>query len=548
MQGINLTDQRTGPDWRLPAGKRKSKTALNDGGTPSLHGIVIKIILLGVLDAAMLFAVMVLIGNQDYLFAGVVTLVTILVNWVYLKRGSLPAKYLVPGLLFLMVFQVYVVGYSAYIAFTNYGTMHNSDKADAINALLLNSQTRIAEAEVYPLTVVTDPAGELNFLVTFADEQGNPEVKVGGDQEVFVEAQNPQFNSMGKGVSADGYTELKFTDVVARQDEVIKFRVYVSDAPDSYFIMTPDASQAVTFGPRLDYDEANDTMTRVEDGKVFFDAGEGIYQSADGEELAPGWRVVVGFDNFTRAVTEPGIREPLIRVTLWTFAFAIISVLSTFALGLGLAILFNDSKLRGQRWYRVAMVLPYAFPAFLSAFVWRALMNKDFGFINQVLLGGAEVPWLTDEFLAKVAILMVNLWLGFPYMFLITTGALQSIPEELMESARIDGASPLQQLRLIKLPLLLVSVAPLLITSFAFNFNNFSLIYLLTGGGPKDFDASINVGHSDILISMVYKIAFSTGEGRDFGLASAFSILIFFVVGTISYLSFRRTKTLEDVN
>jgi arabinogalactan oligomer/maltooligosaccharide transport system permease protein len=150
--------------------------------------------------------------------------------------------------------------------------------------------------------------------------------------------------------------------------------------------------------------------------------------------------------------------------------------------------------------------------------------------------------------LVKVSILLVNLWLGFPYMFLITTGALQSIPSDLMESARIDGATPWQQLRLIKLPLLLVSVAPLLITSFAFNFNNFSLIYLLSGGGPKDFDASINVGHSDILISMVYKIAFSTGEGRDFGLASAFSILIFFIVGTISYFSFRRTKTLEDVN
>ena len=543
-----MSEQKLGLDFRLPQGRKKSNKHLNDGGTPSVFGIVVKIILLGILDAAMLFAVMVLIGNEDYLFAGVVTFITIIVNWVFLKRGSLPAKYLLPGLLFMLVFQVYVVGYSAYIAFTNYGTMHNSDKADAVNALLLNGQTRIAEADVYPLTVVVDEANELNFLVTFTDNNGNVEVKVGGDGEVFEAVANPQFNSQGKAVSADGYTELKFAQVVERQEEVVTKKVYLSSDPDSYFIMTADAAQAVTFGPRLDYDEANDTMTRVEDGKVFFDIGAGIYTAQDGEELAPGWRVVVGFDNFTRAVTDPGIREPLIRVTIWTFAFAIISVLSTFALGLGLAILFNDAKLRGQRWYRVAMVLPYAFPGFLSAFVWRALLQKDYGFINQVLLGGAEVPWLTDELLAKVAILMVNLWLGFPYMFLITTGALQSIPDELMESARIDGATPFQQLRLIKLPLLLVSVAPLLITSFAFNFNNFSLIYLLTGGGPKDFDASINVGHSDILISMVYKIAFSTGEGRDFGLASAFSILIFFVVGTISYLSFRRTKTLEDVN
>ncbi len=543
-----MSTETKGPDWRLPKGRRKTNKALNDGGTPSLYGTIIKIVALGIIDAAMLFAIFVLFGNQDYLFAGIVALVTILVNVIYLRRGNLPAKYMIPGLIFMAIFQVYVVGYSAYIAFTNYGTMHNSDKEMAVKALLLNGQSRIEGEPVYPLTVVVDDAGELNFLVTQEDEAGNVTVKVGGDQEVLEIAQNPQFNSRDIAVSADGYTELSFKEVVARQDEVVGFKVYLSDDPDSYFLTTADASQAVVYGPRLDYDEVNDTMTRVEDGKVFSDLGEGAYTAADGESLAPGWRVEIGFDNFVRAVTDPGIREPLLRVTIWTFLFAIISVASTFILGLGLAILFNDAKLRGQRWYRVAMILPYAFPGFLSAFVWRAMLNKDYGVINQLFFGGQVIDWLGDPFMAKVAILMVNLWLGFPYMFLITTGALQSIPGELMESARIDGASPWQQLRLIKLPLLLVSVAPLLITSFAFNFNNFSLIYLLTGGGPKDFDASINVGHSDILISMVYKIAFSTGEGRDFGLASAFSILIFFVVGTISYLSFRRTRTLEDVN
>ncbi len=544
-----MSTETKGPTWQLPKGKRRSeKTALNDGGTPSLYGTIIKIVALAIVTAAMVFAIMVLIGNEDYLFAGIVALATILVNWVYLRRGNLPAKYMVPGLIFMAIFQVYVVGYSAYIAFTNYGTMHNSDKADAINALLLNGQTRVPEAPVYPLSIVTGADGELNFLVTITDESGNQDVVVGADGEVLSPANPTDFNNLGVATAADGYDALTFKEVVERQEEVVRMRVYLTEDPDSYFLMTADASQAVTFGPRLDFDEVNDTMTRVEDGKVFYDTGEGAYTAQDGEQLAPGWRVVVGMDNFVRAVTDPGIRDPLVRVTIWTFTFAILSVLTTFLLGLGLALLFNDAKLRGQRWYRVAMILPYAFPGFLSAFVWRALYNQDYGFINQVLLGGADIPWLTDATMVKISILLVNLWLGFPYMFLITTGALQSIPGELMESAKIDGATPFQQLRLIKMPLLLVSVAPLLITSFAFNFNNFSLIYLLSGGGPKDFDASINVGHSDILISMVYKIAFSTGEGRDFGLASAFSILIFFIVGTVSYISFRRTKTLEDVN
>jgi arabinogalactan oligomer/maltooligosaccharide transport system permease protein len=142
----------------------------------------------------------------------------------------------------------------------------------------------------------------------------------------------------------------------------------------------------------------------------------------------------------------------------------------------------------------------------------------------------------------------VNLWLGFPYMFLITTGALQAIPAELTESATIDGASSWQILRLIKMPLLLVSLAPLLISSYAFNFNNFTLIYLLTGGGPNDTSSGYNAGGTDILITFVYKIAFSTGSGRDYGLASAFSILIFIVIGGLSLISFRRTKTLEEMN
>ncbi len=124
---------------------------------------------------------------------------------------------------------------------------------------------------------------------------------------------------------------------------------------------------------------------------------------------------------------------------------------------------------------------------------------------------------------------------------------LQSIPEELNEAAAIDGARPWAVFRLIKLPLLLVSVAPLLIASFAFNFNNFNVIYLLTNGGPRDPNTSLPVGFTDILISMVYKVAF-TGQNRDYGLASAFSILIFVIVAVIAIVLFRRTKALEELN
>jgi arabinogalactan oligomer/maltooligosaccharide transport system permease protein len=193
------------------------------------------------------------------------------------------------------------------------------------------------------------------------------------------------------------------------------------------------------------------------------------------------------------------------------------------------------------------LILPYAFPAFLSALIWAGMMNKSFGFINQVLLGGAEIGWLTDPWISKFSVLLVNLWLGFPYMFLVCMGALQGIPEEVNEAGVMDGASPWQIFRRIKLPLLLVTVTPLLIASFAFNFNNFNLIYMLTGGGPRFEDTAIPAGHTDLLISMVYKVAF-TGQNRDYGLASAFTILIFIVVAVIAVISFRKTKALEELN
>jgi arabinogalactan oligomer/maltooligosaccharide transport system permease protein len=179
------------------------------------------------------------------------------------------------------------------------------------------------------------------------------------------------------------------------------------------------------------------------------------------------------------------------------------------------------------------------------------MFATDNGFINRSILGlpdGKGVHWLTETGPARIAVLLVNLWLGFPYMFLIATGALQAIPSDLSEAAGLDGAGPWKIFRLIKLPLLLVSLAPLLIASFAYNFNNFTIIYLVTGGGPIiDPTLKITAGGTDILITFVYRIAFGGAGGADYGLASAFSILIFAIIGSISFFSFRRTRALEEV-
>ena len=533
------------PDPALPAQSARSKRAARvaEAASAGIKMILLKIVLLGIVDAVSVYALFVLYLGERWVIFGLVIVVTGFVNWVYFRGGGLPAKYLTPGLIFLAVFQIFVVGYTGYIAFTNYGTGHNSTKADAVNALILASQQRVPDSPAYQLTVL-EQFGAFSFLVT--DPDGN--VSLGAEESPLRAVNNAETDTSGQAVSLPGYTSLGFSDIVAEQEQIAALSVPLSDDPNDGTLRTPDGSSAYLYLSGLQYDEAAGTMTDNATQTVYReDSSAGSFVADSGDELLPGWKVNVGFENFAYAFGDESIRGPLIGVTLWTFAFAFLSVATTFGLGLFLAIVFNDLRMRGRNVYRVVMILPYAFPAFLSALVWAGMLNPQFGFVNQVLFGGADIPWLTNEWLAKFSIIFVNLWLGFPYMFLVCTGALQSIPGELQEAATVDGARPWQVFRLIKLPLLLVSVAPLLIASFAFNFNNFNLIYMLTNGGPRIVEAAVNVGSSDILISLVYKVAF-VGASRDYGLASAFSILIFVLVAAVSIVSFRQTKALEELN
>lgn len=529
------------PDVTSPAAARNARITPSTSG--GIRVMLLKITLLAIVDAISVFALFILLLRGDWIVFSIVLVATIAINAIYFSKRALPAKYLAPGLIFLLVFQIFVIGYSTYIAFTNYGTGHNSTRQDAIDALLASSQERVPDSPTYALTVL-EGLGGYSFLVTEPDGS----VSVGNADNPLEEVTDAETDGSGRATGLAGYTSLKLSDIVQNQEAIAALSVPLTDDPNDGFLRTPDGSSAYLYLSNLLFDEAAGTMTNTTTGTVYLDNGStGSFVSADGEELMPGWKIETGFANFARAFGDETIRGPLISVTIWTFAFAFLSVATTFGLGIFLALVFNDRRMRGRNFYRIILILPYAFPAFLSALVWAGLLNPQFGFVNQVLFGGAEIPWLTDEWLAKFSVIFVNLWLGFPYMFLVCTGALQSIPEELQEAARVDGARPWQVFRLIKFPLLLVSVAPLLISSFAFNFNNFNLIYMLTNGGPRDVEAGVNVGATDILISMVYKVAF-VGASRDYGLASAFSIIIFLLVAIISIISFRQTKALEELN
>lgn len=250
----------------------------------------------------------------------------------------------------------------------------------------------------------------------------------------------------------------------------------------------------------------------------------------------------VGWRNFITILSGPEIGT-FNRVFIWTILWALLSVLGMVVLGLALAIPLNNKFLKGKNWFRTLLIIPWAIPAFISVLMWQGLLNFDFGCINTLLgyFGLAKVPWLNDPYWAKVSVLMVNIWLGFPFMMTISLGALQSVPNEIYEAAAVDGASAGRQFWAITLPLLRAAMLPALISSFAFNFNQFGSIFLLTRGEPPVMGSA--AGATDILITYSYKLAFNLFR---FGLACAYAVFIFVIIASLSALNFKLTGVFEE--
>ena len=276
------------------------------------------------------------------------------------------------------------------------------------------------------------------------------------------------------------------------------------------------------------------------------DRATGFFTSAQGERLQPGFLVGVGWQHYLRVLTEPRFREPFIGVFAWTVAFAGLSVLGAAALGLLLASLLEWEALRGRAVYRLVLFLPYAVPGFLSILVFKGLFNQNLGEVNLILHGlfGIRPAWFSDPWLARLMLLIVNVWLGFPYMMVLCAGLLKGIPPDLHEASAMLGAGPWTHFRRVTLPLIIRPLTPLLISAFAFNFNNFVLVSLLTNGRPDQLDAGTPAGTTDILVSYTWRIAFQD-SGQQFGLAAAISTLIFLIVAALTLLQLRLTRTAE---
>lgn len=257
----------------------------------------------------------------------------------------------------------------------------------------------------------------------------------------------------------------------------------------------------------------------------------------------------VGFKNFLNLIKIPIWTDTFLGVLGWTVIWAVVSTVTCFFGGLFQAVILNSKAVKLKKLWRGIYILPWAIPGLITLLVFRTMFNGQFGPVSQLLLDlgitSERVAWFTDPNrpnLARITIIIINLWMGFPYFMALMTGIMSGISEELYEAAKLDGARPRDELRYITLPLVLNAAAPLLIMNFAGNFNNFGTIYFLTGGGPTNSGYQF-AGSTDILITWIYKL---TVDNQMYNMASVMSILIFLVIGAVSIWNLRRTKAFKE--
>ncbi len=516
-----------------------------DGEGSSLRGIILRLAALMVIDASALAFAYALWANGTVVFVAVLLAVTVLVNVIFLTGRFMPWRWIAPGLALMILMVIYPIAYTLYVGLTNYGDGHLFTKGQAVSQL--ESEYYVPEgAPSFSWTAYRSDSGELLLYLqgdqTFVATQGDGLVPA-SERLGEVPAEPPP--------EIDGYGRLSRSEAVGYLPELAGLAMpagAVEGVPGGAVVRVLSLNVAVPQLPKYDYDALSGELVDNQTGTVY-QAEDGFFTSPEGETISPGFATVVGAANFIRIFSDPDIRGPFLGVFVWTIVFAALTVVTTFTLGVGLAMLLNDSQLPLPGLFRSLMIAPYTIPFFITALVWVGLLNPVYGPINGVIefLTGLSPQWFSDGTLAKVALLGINLWLGFPYMMIICLGALQSIPGDVYEAARIDGANAWNRFRRITLPLLLIAVGPLLIGVFAFNFNNFALIELVTQGGPPNPEAGTPAGQTDILISYTYRLAFAEGQGTEYGLAAAVSVFIFLIVAAITVVNFRLTNKLEEV-
>ncbi len=253
----------------------------------------------------------------------------------------------------------------------------------------------------------------------------------------------------------------------------------------------------------------------------------------------------VGLDNFTSVIGgNEKITHTFLSLFGWTLVWAVLSTFTNYIFGTLLALMINKRSIKFKKGWRMVFISTIAIPQFVTLMLMSQLLHAQGGFnilLAELGLTDSPIGFLTDPLLAKIAVVVVNMWIGIPYSMLIITGILSNLPEDMYEAARIDGAGPVRVFFKITLPYMLFVTTPYLITQFVGNINNFNVIYLLTGGGPLTLEY-YQAGKTDLLVTWLYK---QTVNEQNYNLAAVIGIAVFLITSVASIIVYNRTAAAQ---
>ena len=459
--------------------------------------------------------------------------------YVYASAKTLAWRYLFPGVMAMLVFVAFPLIYTIQIGFTNYSANNLLSEERARDYLL--DQADVNESRAYAFSVHAD-GNDVRLVLAPQGEGALRERYVSPPLSLQKASTSPVVMLLLKEDMALGqaYT---LRQTIAHRDALMALRL---ELPNKSTLLYASLHEFAVFEPLWQAQQGGG-LKRLVDGALYQpNRDTGFFEDAKGDRLQPGFKVGVGFANYARLFGDADMRGPFGSIFVWTVAFAGLTVLFATAIGMTLAVLLNWEALNYRTLYRTLLFLPYAVPGFISILVFKGLFNQNFGEINAILdaVFGIKPAWFADPLLAKIMILIVNVWLGYPFIMVLCTGLIKSVPADLYEASAIAGAGPLTNFWRITAPLIVKPLTPLLISSFAFNFNNFVLISLLTDGRPDYLNTKLPAGTTDILVSYTYRIAF-TDAGANFGLAAAISTVIFLLIAMLSLVNLKLTQSKE---
>lgn len=470
---------------------------------------------------------------------------------IYIRARAYTWRYLFPGLVGFGLFVIFPLLYTVYVSFTNYSSANLLRFPQVVR--YFQDETYLASDARYPFKLYRHGADDhATYTLELSDAQAS--------QSWATEAIS--LPAVPLTIPASASSTPPADEALAMRD-IIKLRTALQHItvklPNGTLVTNTGLRDFAPRHPLWQHNPQDNTFKNLVSGETIRpDDSIGRYVIASpatvkapddnapvpteiGTPVGPGYRAWIGLANYTKVFTDKGIQGPFLKIFLWTVVFAFGSVTLSLAVGMFLAVLLEWKELPFRRAYRTLLILPYAVPAFISILIFKGLFNQSFGEINLILnaLFGIKPEWFADPTLAKLMILIVNTWLGFPYMMIVCTGILQSVPDTIYEASAIDGSNAIHDFFKLTLPLIFKPLFPLLVASFAFNFNNFLLIYLLTAGGPDMVGAATPAGQTDILVSYTFRIAFRD-SAQNFGYASAIATVIFIIVALISWWNLRK--------